>query len=277
MSITKEQKQSIIKEYAIKEGDTGSALEKVNELSSLGKSMGVLIKDVTEVLRDLLVIKTCSNSKEILSLPETKYNLLSSIANTISQEKILRSMEIFSETEMNLKYSFHPRVLFETAVIKASKPQTDFDLTAIMGRLKEIEEKINNGDFILKENKEIVSKPEIIKERVTVEERNLTDEEIKGRLLTNLRRNGSEMLWNVMQNVVVKKVNNAIIITPEDGADFELFNAKENYQKISVAIKEIGDYTVTIEEGNKQKILNEIDDATETIKKLFGDDIVIIK
>ena len=80
-----------------------------------------------------------------------------------------------------------------------------------------------------------------------------------------------------MQNVSVKKINSMIVISPEDNADYELFNSKENFDKISRAIKEIGEFSITIEEGKKQKVLGEIDDATETIKKLFGEDIVIIK
>ena len=258
-------------------GDTGSALSKVNELSGLGKSMGVLIKDVTEVLRDLLIIKTTENSQKILSLPLTKYNLLKEISDSVNQEKILRAMEIFSETEMNLKYSFHPRVLFETAVVKASKPQTDYDINALMERIKTLEEKVNNGNFSVKT--EEVKEIKVVTEQKLPEKKDIefTSEEIKGRLLTNLRKNGSEMLWNVMQNVSVKKINSMIVISPEDNADYELFNSKENFEKISRAIKEIGEFSITIEEGKKQKILGEIDDATETIKKLFGEDIVIIK
>lgn len=49
MSITKEQKQSIIKEYAIKEGDTGSAQVQVAvltaEISALSEHMKVHKKD----------------------------------------------------------------------------------------------------------------------------------------------------------------------------------------------------------------------------------------
>ncbi|MBR4927830.1 MAG: 30S ribosomal protein S15 [Alphaproteobacteria bacterium] len=49
MSITKEQKQSIIKEYAIKEGDTGSAQVQIAvltaEISALSEHMKVHKKD----------------------------------------------------------------------------------------------------------------------------------------------------------------------------------------------------------------------------------------
>ena len=259
----------------IMQGNTGKALEKVNELSILGKSMGVLIKDVSEVLRDLLIIKTTENSKKILTLPLNKYNLLKEISDKTLEEKILRSMEIFAETEMNLKYSFHPRVLFETAVVKASKPQADFDINAIMERVKNLEEKLEKGEFVSKPVKETASREKAIE--VEKEAKVLTTEEVKGKLLTNLRKNGSEMLWNVMQSVEVKLVNNTIVLTPADNSDYELFNAKENLEKITKAITEIGSYSVTVEECSKQKILGELDDATETIKKLFGDDIVIIK
>ena len=47
--------------------NTGKVLDIIDQLASLGKSMGVLTKDVCAMIRDLLVVKTCQNANSILA------------------------------------------------------------------------------------------------------------------------------------------------------------------------------------------------------------------
>jgi DNA polymerase-3 subunit gamma/tau len=73
-SIGTERLYSFIK--SILESKTGEVLNHINELSKLGKSVGVLTKDVTATLRDLLVIKTCSDPNAILAFPQNKFHAI---------------------------------------------------------------------------------------------------------------------------------------------------------------------------------------------------------
>jgi urocanate hydratase len=127
-------------------GQSGSVLSIIDELCALGKSIGVLIKDITAIIRDLLVIKTCDNANKILALPDEKFAVLSQIANSTNEQRLLRMLEIFSNAENSLKYTNHPRVLFESASIKACRPESDYDLDALMARVQEA-----------RKNKEVVS------------------------------------------------------------------------------------------------------------------------
>lgn len=276
-SSSREAVMELVKE--ILSSNVGYALEKVHGLYSLGKSMGILTKDVGDALRDLLVIKTCSDAESILALPKVHFDKLKEVASSANEEQLLRAMEIFAEAEMNLKYSFHPRVLFETAVVKASKPQVDYDLDALLSRIKTLEDKLEKGEFISKvsgvqqeEKENRVEKPT---EQIDVTEVDI--EEVKGRFLTNLRKNGSEMLWNIMQNVTIKLVNFTVLFVPKDMGDYDILSKRENLEKIKEALNEFGKFEISIQEPTKEKILDEIDDATEKIKKLFGEDIVVIK
>lgn len=269
-------------------GKVGGVLDIIDKLCALGRSVGVLIKDVVSLLRDLLIIKTCTNAREILSIPEDRFNALKSISDLAVEEKILRTMEIFSEAESSLKYSNHPRVVFEWAAVKATRPETDYSIDSLLSRIKTLEEKIEKGEFTIKEiqkfdevKKETKATIEQDKKEEKISEKtalsSLDKEIVKARILSYLRKSGSELLWNIMQTVIVSIKNNTLVLTPTNSTDGELLIKISNQEKIKTALEDVIDFEIEVEEYQKEKLLSEVDDATERIKKIFGDDIVIIK
>lgn len=275
---------------------TGKVLSDIEKMCAMGKSVGVLTKDVTALLRDVLICKTCEDADKILALPKQIMHNLMDIGKTAQEVQILRIMEIFSEAENQLKYSNHPRVIFETAAIKASRPQEDYNIEALMTRIKILEEKISTGNFVKQEN----AKQEKIEQQIeTMPEQTLTQNNIqleqdkvekvekkplytlqgdvaKGKLLTNLRNIGSEMLWNVMQTVKVQVDGNVLILSPQTASDVELLNIPSNKLQIEEALQEYMPFVLQIQEKD-EKYKDEIDDVSDKYKKIFGDDIVIIK
>lgn len=125
-------------------GDTGKILTLVDELLSRGKSVSVLNRDVCSALRDLLVIKTCTKPEDILNLPADKLKELKALAEKTDVHALLRYVEIFSAAEADLKYSTHPKIVFETAAVKAGMPQADYNIDALMGRISKLEEQLKN-------------------------------------------------------------------------------------------------------------------------------------
>ncbi|MBQ7408841.1 MAG: DNA polymerase III subunit gamma/tau [Clostridia bacterium] len=128
-------------------GQTGEMLSVIDELCMRGKSINILNRDVCSALRDLLVVKTCKNASEILALPEDKLSEFTSLASSIEVPQILRSIEIFSTAEADLKYSTHPKIVFETAAVKASLPQADYNIDALMGRVLKLESMLASGNI----------------------------------------------------------------------------------------------------------------------------------
>ncbi|MBQ9486140.1 MAG: DNA polymerase III subunit gamma/tau [Clostridia bacterium] len=327
----------LITEFAARliDGDSGEALRVIENLSSLGKSMGVLNKDVTETIRNLLIIKTCKTAKTILGLPETHYSALQSIAERTSADRLIRILEIFSETDAALRYATHPRVVFETATVKAARPETDYDIDALLARIKTLEDKLNNaallsaasnsapiapanditragqkdnktelkssddtekaddvadlhtesaetalescgnGDILATTESGAEQEPAQAKDNISLAE--LNDDELKGRLLYNLRKSGSEMLWNTMQNVSVKIAGEEIDLLPVAQEDYALLTIETNFNKIKSALDGVEYLSLNVEEPKIEKKLSDIDAATERLKKMFGEDIVIVK
>lgn len=128
-------------------GQTGEVLSIIDDLCMRGKSVGVLNKDVCNVLRDLLVVKTCSNAGELLALPNDKLEEFKKLANDFDNNAILRAIELFSNVESDLKYSTHPKIIFETACVKASMPRADYNIDALLSRVTKLENALTNGCF----------------------------------------------------------------------------------------------------------------------------------
>lgn len=294
---------------SILKSDSGTVLSTVDSLVSLGKSMGVLTKDITSAIRDLLIVKTCQSANSILGLPSQKYDELVAIANSTTEERLLRILSIFSDAENMLKYTNHPRVVFETAAVKATRPDSDYNIDALLSRIKTLEEQVKNG-VVINQNNALNNEQSKIDENVkisvdsnakvleqsknqlnlTVERKNEVANEykklsinetsiadIKGKLLVNLRRVNSEMLWNIIQNVTISVRGNTLILTAESQSDREFLDAEINRKKIITALEEFDGFDLDIRISETEKSLDAIDEAAERMKKIFGENIVIIK
>ncbi len=136
---------------AVLEGDSGVAFEKTENFLAAGKSVGMLLKDVLNFLNACTVAKTCRDGKAILALPDEPYAEVAAIAKSTDGHRLLRAMEIFAKVESEVKYSTSPRILFETAVMKASLPQEDYDIEGLIARIALLEKKLENGVVMQKQ------------------------------------------------------------------------------------------------------------------------------
>ena len=129
-------------------GDSGTAFEKAEGFLAAGKSVGMLIKDVLNFLNACAVAKTCRDGQLILALPDDFYAQVMDAAKAVDGHRLLRITEIFAKTESEVKYSTSPRILFETAVLKASMPEEDYDIEALLGRIAALEKKLAEGVIV---------------------------------------------------------------------------------------------------------------------------------
>jgi DNA polymerase III gamma/tau subunit len=272
--------------------NSGLVLSLIDKLASLGKGMGVLIKDITALIRDLLVVKMCENANSILGLPQNRFDEYKNLASSTSEDRIIRVLEVFSDAENMLKYTNHPRVIFETASIKATKPESDYNIDALIARISELENKLNilqqNGIKVQTQQPEVKPKnvveevKEEKKEEIKIENTKISIqqvgvEELKGKMLLNLRKVGAEILWTLLQTSKIEIKGNILVITAKNSGDLEFFDKAMNRAKIEESLSEYLPFELQIILSESEKNLDAIDQATERVKNIFGDDIVIIK
>ena len=258
----------------IVEGKSGNALKYIDDLCLMGKSIGVLCKDVNALLRDLIIIKACAEPNKILRLPDIKLNEMKKVCDKTDLSRLVRIMEIFSEIGNSLKFTTSPRILFENATLKASFPQTDYDISSLLSRITEIENKIKNGNFQVVDKNEQSTNADI---QITPKLSDLSEVELKAKITNGLREQNSEMLLTIFQKLSVTVNGRIVTISVLNDNDFDYVDRKENKDKIIASLKEFAPFELEVKRSRENIEKQEIDDATDRIKKIFGDDIVVIK
>ncbi len=125
--------------------DASAALSAVEEILSTGKGVGVLVKDMLSFLNDCTIVKVCKTAREIVNLPDETYKIIEDTAKNADGHKLLRVTEILSKAETDMRYSLSGRITLETAVLKASMPQTDYNIDALIGKVNALERNISSG------------------------------------------------------------------------------------------------------------------------------------
>ena len=152
--------------------DLSSALSTAERLLSEGRAVGVLCRDLLQVLNMMAIVKTCANSESLLMLPKDHFALISKIVAPIDGRAILRVTEIFVKLEPELRYSTSPRIAFETAVMRAALPSAELDLDSICVRVSNLEKRLSEGVTFLSETEQ---KPPV-QEKITQKEPKFDDE-----------------------------------------------------------------------------------------------------
>ena len=123
--------------------DLGSALSKVEETVAGGKNISVLARDISQLVRDLLIIKSSQNANQYLCLPTDLYNKASALADSTDKALIMRALGIFSGLDSGMRYSSQPRFMLEKAVADCCMPtgETALDVAA---RIAGLENKVDD-------------------------------------------------------------------------------------------------------------------------------------
>lgn len=134
---------------AILKEDLNSALSAVEEALATGKGVGVLLKDMLSFLNDCAIVKVCKTAREIVNLPDETYRIIEDVASAADGHKLLRVTEILSQAETDMRFAVNGKITLETAILKASLPNSDYDIDALIGKINELERKINSGETLL--------------------------------------------------------------------------------------------------------------------------------
>ncbi len=122
--------------------DMPAAISACEKILAEGKSVGVLAKDILQLLSRVAVAKTCKNAERLLALPADLFREVKAIADRADGRAILRATEIFIKTENELRFVSTPRISLEAAIMRVSYPEADGDTDALLVRIKRLEERI---------------------------------------------------------------------------------------------------------------------------------------
>lgn len=109
---------------SIREGDTGQALQWIEQLMQEGKSAERCMENLLLYFRDILMIKMVPGSQAVTDriLDASGF---AAIAGSFAEERLFRIIEVLNQYQNEMKYSTQPQTLFEVAVLRLCTLERD--------------------------------------------------------------------------------------------------------------------------------------------------------
>jgi DNA polymerase III subunit gamma/tau len=122
--------------------DPRAALLAVQRLSDSGRDFTQFMRDLSAHLRHLFVIQTLGQVPDSFSVTAEHTDRLAGQAERFSQGEILRAIDLLAAAVSAVKEGSEPRIQLEMALLKATQPQADLSLAALMFRIEQLEARL---------------------------------------------------------------------------------------------------------------------------------------
>ena len=127
---------------ALVERDPRGALLAVRRLAESGRDYTQFMRDLSAHLRHLLVVAITGEVPDTFSVTAEQPERLRSQAERMAQGEIVRAIEFLATAIAAVKDGSDPRVQLEVALLKATQPQADLSLQALMFRIEGLERRL---------------------------------------------------------------------------------------------------------------------------------------
>jgi DNA polymerase III subunit gamma/tau len=124
---------------ALADRNPRDALLTVQRLSESGRDFTQFMRDLSAHLRHLFVVQTLGHVPDSFSVTAEHTDSLASQADRLSQGEILRAIDFLAAAIAAVKDGSEPRIQLEMALLKATQPQADLSLQALMFRIDQLE------------------------------------------------------------------------------------------------------------------------------------------
>jgi DNA polymerase-3 subunit gamma/tau len=130
---------------ALADRDPRAALLAVQRLSDSGRDFTQFMRDLSAHLRHLFVVQTLGEVPDSFSVTAEHTDRLAAQAERFSQGEILRAIDFLAAAIAAVKDGSEPRIQLEMALLKATQPQADLSLQALMFRIEQLEARLGDG------------------------------------------------------------------------------------------------------------------------------------
>ncbi|WP_342433781.1 DNA polymerase III subunit gamma/tau [Neobacillus sp. FSL H8-0543] len=126
---------------AVEEKDVASGLEALDELLFHGKDPSRFIEDFIFYYRDMLLYKTAPNLEESLErvLLDNEFR---DMAEKVPYEQIYQLIDLLNKTQQDMRWTNHPRIFLEVAIVKLCQTETKQTEQAPSGQINQLLSKI---------------------------------------------------------------------------------------------------------------------------------------
>jgi len=121
----------------------------LEEIVMQGRELTQFVIDFTWYLRNLMLVKASDDIEDVLDVSTENLARLKEEAEMIEMDAVLRYIRIFSELSGQIRYASQKRIMIEMALIKLCKPAMEKNKDSILDRLREVEDKLENGVAVM--------------------------------------------------------------------------------------------------------------------------------
>jgi DNA polymerase-3 subunit gamma/tau len=125
--------------------DPRAALLAVQKLTESGRDEAQFMRDLSAHLRHLYVIQTMGEVPDSFAVTAEHTDRLAGQADRLSQGDVLRAIDLLAAALAAVKDGSEPRLQLELALLKATQPQADQSLQALMHRIDRLEAALAGG------------------------------------------------------------------------------------------------------------------------------------
>ena len=125
--------------------DVLGCVQLLEEIVMQGRELTQFVTDFTWYLRNLMLVQASDNLEDVIDMSTDNLNRLKEEAQLVDMDRIVRYIRIFSELSGQIRYASQKRILAEIALIKLCKPQMEVDKDSMLDRIRQVEEKVENG------------------------------------------------------------------------------------------------------------------------------------
>lgn len=120
-------------------------IELLEEIVMQGRELTQFVTDFTWYLRNLLLVQSSDNLEDVIDMSTDNLKRLKEEAEVVEMDQIIRYIRIFSELSGQIRYASQKRILVEIALIKLCRPDMETDREALLDRIRQVEDKVENG------------------------------------------------------------------------------------------------------------------------------------
>lgn len=120
-------------------------IELLEEIVMQGRELTQFVTDFTWYLRNLLLVQSSDNLEDVIDMSTENLNRLKEESELVKADQVIRYIHIFSELAGQIRYASQKRILVEIALIKLCKPQMETSEDALLDRIRQVEDKVENG------------------------------------------------------------------------------------------------------------------------------------
>ena len=187
----------------------------------------MLVRDVNAMLRDMLIVK--SDPKYDLMLGTELTASIHSAVAKVEPEVLLSTLELFCRLDGELRYSVQPRILFDSAVARASMPRSDYSLNGLLNRVTALEQGGVSAP---------VSQPVAVQQQPP-KATTVSGMTVLGRVISLLRTKGMMALVAAASRMRSPKLEgDTLTVNCDDIADYRIVNLVENKREIEACLVE---------------------------------------